>query len=295
MFTIDLATAKESKIISQQSKSFIMKKQVYLFAIIAVLISIAACSSSSNDPQPATAPISMPSRPTKPIYGTISDIGGNIYKTVTLGTQTWMAENLRVNKFNDGTPIKNIVKRLEWMSTKKIGSPSVPAYCWLNNDSATNAKPYGAYYNSFVVNVNTNGNRNIAPKGWHVANYYDWVLFEKFLTDNGYGFNGSKVIGKSLGTQSDSITDKYGWRPTIKDYALGTKPELNNKSGFNAYPNGARDASYGDTFYKQGVNVFWWLSSSEPCVIVGADAVISLSSRVGDLSEFGFGIRCVKD
>ena len=272
-----------------------MKRELNFIALAALLVLTTACGTSSDDPIPSAPTIQEPTGTKTPIFGTVTDIDGNTYQTVTLGTQTWMAENLRVTKFNDGTPLKNLVDAYAWRNTKKVSEPSIPAYCWYKNDSANHAKPFGAYYNSFVVDTRLNGNKNIAPLGWHVADDLDWSHLRAFLEINGYGFNGTGNICKALASTADSVSNVYGWNPTVKEYAVGTKPELNNKSGFNAFANGARDAAYDCSFYKQGVNAFWWQNGGVPFVLVGADAILIDLPGGGDMSEFGMGIRCIKD
>jgi hypothetical protein len=90
-------------------------------------------------------------------YGTMTDIDGNTYKTVTIGTQTWMAENLKVTKYNDGTAIPNVTDETAWSSL------TTGAYCNYNNDPSKVAT-YGRLYNWHAVNTG-----KLCPTGWHVA------------------------------------------------------------------------------------------------------------------------------
>jgi hypothetical protein len=93
----------------------------------------------------------------------ISDIDGNIYKTVQIGSQLWMAENLKNTKYNDGTGIPNIIENTAWTNL------TTPGYCLYNN-AATYKDTYGALYNWYAVDVASNGGKNICPIGWHVPN-----------------------------------------------------------------------------------------------------------------------------
>jgi hypothetical protein len=77
-------------------------------------------------------------------YGTVTDIEGNVYKTITIGYHTWMAENLRVTRFNDGSSIKYVEGYDQWRNLSK------PSFCWYYNDPKYKAV-YGALYNGNAV------------------------------------------------------------------------------------------------------------------------------------------------
>jgi uncharacterized protein (TIGR02145 family) len=93
----------------------------------------------------------------------ISDIDGNIYKTVKIGSQIWMVENLKTTKLNDGTLIPNEF------------SYSIPSYLWYDN-TISNKEPYGALYNWYAAS-----NAKLAPSGWHVASYVEWEAMVVYL------------------------------------------------------------------------------------------------------------------
>ena len=108
--------------------------------------------------------------PTDPIifnpnltYGSVLDVDGNTYKTIQIGTQLWMAENLKTTKFNDGTLIPEVRGSSEWNNLTK------PAYCWYDNDSATYRAAYGALYNWYTVNTT-----KLCPSGWHAPTDTEW-------------------------------------------------------------------------------------------------------------------------
>ena len=88
---------------------------------------------------------------------TVKDIDGNVYHTVTIGTQIWMVENLKTTKYRNGDGIPNVTDNTQW------GNLTTWAYCNYNNDAANGTK-YGKLYNWYAVN----DSRNIAPTGWHV-------------------------------------------------------------------------------------------------------------------------------
>lgn len=113
-----------------------------------------------------------------------TDVEGNLYKTVIIGTQTWMAENLKVSKYSDGTPIPNITDNAQWSNL------TTGAWAYYNNDTTNNAK-YGKLYNWYVVSPTTNGNKNICPTGWHVPSDAEWKLLIDFL--GGASLAGAKM------------------------------------------------------------------------------------------------------
>jgi len=96
-----------------------------------------------------------------------TDADNNHYTIVTIGSQTWMEQNIRTTKYNDGTPIPLVSGNTAW------GANSSPAYCWYNNIAA-NAVPYGGLYNWYVVDSLSNGNKNLCPIGWHVPTDTEW-------------------------------------------------------------------------------------------------------------------------
>ena len=100
---------------------------------------------------------------TLPQTSTVTDIDGNVYQTVTIGTQEWMAENLKVTHYRNGDPIQLVTDDSSWSNL------STGAYCDYDNDG-DNVAVYGRLYNWFAVN----DSRAIAPAGWHVATAADW-------------------------------------------------------------------------------------------------------------------------
>lgn len=101
----------------------------------------------------------------------VTDIDGNIYHTVKIGDQVWMAENLKTTKYRNGDPIPNVTDNEAW------GDLNSGAYCCYNNDSSTYKGIYGALYNWFAVT----DIRNIVPKGRHVPTDQEWGILIDFL------------------------------------------------------------------------------------------------------------------
>jgi len=107
---------------------------------------------------------------TKSSIGTITDIDGNYYTTVTIGTQVWMVENLKTTKYNDGTGIPLVTDNTVWCNL------STPGYCWYNNDETTYKNPYGALYNWHTVHTG-----KLCPSGWHVPTDSEWITLTSYF------------------------------------------------------------------------------------------------------------------
>ena len=138
-------------------------------------------------------------------YGSVSDIEGNSYKTILIGTQLWMAENLRTTRFNDNTDIPHIIFHLGYWNY-----PITPGYDWYSNDDDTYNAAFGARYNWLAVNTG-----KLCPAGWHVPSDYEWERLSSFV-------GGAQIAGDKL---KESGTNH--WDP----------PNIaTNESGFTALP-----------------------------------------------------------
>jgi uncharacterized protein (TIGR02145 family) len=199
--------------------------------------------------------------------GTMMDYDGNIYYTVKIGTQTWMVENLKVTHYRNGNPIANITDSATWTSL------SSGAYCWYNNDIA-NKTTYGALYNWFTVN----DSRKIAPSGWHVPTYADWIILNQYL--GGYEVAGGKMKESGL----------VHWAEP--------NAGADNSSGFTALPSGLRswDGTYYNLFY---TCTFWSATENADDVSRawrnGIYYIYPNSLPGDDLKQYGYSIRCIKD
>ena len=166
----------------------------------------------------------------------LADIEGNLYSIVYIGTQVWMAENLRATKFNDNTPIPNITDNTEWLNLTGA------AYCWYNND--IQYKPtMGALYSWYTIEAGS-----LCPTGWHVPSDDEYGTLEIYLGLNPDSVNVWGWRGTNQGTQMKSTT---GW----DDGGNGT-----NTSGFTGLPGGYRYAAQG-AFYSLGKLTYWWSST----------------------------------
>lgn len=216
------------------------------------------------------------------IHGSVTDIDGNIYKTVTIGKQEWMAENLNVEHYRNGDPVQQVKIYNDW---KKL---TTGACCYYENDSKY-GKTYGKLYNWYAVN----DPRGLAPEGWHIPSDAEWKQLEE-------------VFGCFVGK--------------LKATTLWKSPNrgATNKSGFTALPGGFRVA-FG-VFLAIGLKCCFWSSSKVSNSIVlntlmseyemtffdggvdgdhrlsffmNYDCLVSLWSS--NLMTYGFSIRCVKD
>lgn len=198
-------------------------------------------------------------------YGTVTDQDGNIYKTITIGAQTWMAENLRTTIYNDGTSIPNIKDSDEW-SNSTIGG-----FCNYNNTTNSDTiATFGRLYNWYAVNTG-----KLAPKGWHVATDEEWRILTIYL--------GESVAGGKL-----KEIGKIHWN--------SPNTGATNKSGFTALPGGSRH--YDGTFFGIGDVGFWWCTPESNISNAWYWYIyydINHVCRHFLNREYGFSIRCVKD
>jgi uncharacterized protein (TIGR02145 family) len=202
----------------------------------------------------------------------VVDIDGNVYRTVVIGTQTWMTENLKTTRFNDSVQIPQILDGDAW---KKLATPG---YCLYDN-SVTFGKNYGALYNWYAVDASNV--HKLAPKGWHVATEADWSTLETFL--GGWNSAGGKL--KEAGTAH--------WN--------APNTGATNETKFSALPGGKRydwfDAINSVTvpgiFLDRGYAGWWWSSTAQACRNLSESEGAIFHSEVS--AFFGASVRCVKD
>lgn len=218
-------------------------------------------------------------------YGTVSDIDGNTYKTVEIEGFTWMAENLRVTKFNDGTPIERISNPDSWSATNN------PAWDIALGEEGMSSL-YGYHYNGYVVR----NSKNVCPTGWVVPTFFDMWIFSDLLIDNGYNYDGSTTgnkIAKSLASQS-ILWEGFGFG-SFPSYSIAQNISANNKTGFSALPSGLRQ-SVGQ--FASGYFAMWTSSASTNQNLnnaigleVDEEGFIPWDSNL----NWGLSIRCLKE
>ncbi len=239
---------------------FLMLKLDKVFLVLVLLSIFLSCNDDPTSP--------------KDNSGTVTDIDGNVYQTVKIGVQWWMAENLKVTHYRNGDAIPNITDNSEWAGL------STGAYCEYNNDNG-NVSIYGLLYNWYAVD----DSRNIAPSGWHVPTDEEWKELEMYLG------------------MSQSEADDTGWRGTDEGSKLKATSGWNNngngcnKRGFTALPGGDRSYSNG-TFRHFGVAGLWWsvtASNSHNAWTRYLNCSNSVVSRHYYYKPYGFSVRLVRD
>ena len=197
--------------------------------------------------------------------GTVTDIDGNVYHTVTIGTQVWMVENLKTTKYRDGTSIPNVTDNTAWNNL------TTGAYCDYNN-TPSNSATYGKLYNWYAAT----DAHNIAPTGWHVPTDAEWTTLTTYL--GGASIAGSKL--KETGTTH--------W-PSPNTGAT-------NETGFTALPGGYR--SNGGPFDSIGNYCLWWSASEFSATDAWYRYMFhnySFVNRLNLSKEMGYSVRCVRD
>ena len=218
------------------------------------------------------------------LNGFVADIDGNKYKTIKIGTQVWMAENLKTITYNDGTSIPEVTGGTEWVSL------TTPAYCWYENNSPIYSELYGALYNYFTV-ADTNS-LNVCPIGWDVPTEAEWIVLTDFLEDNGYGYGGS---GDELGKTTAST---FGWNNSGVLAAVGNDQGSNNSIGFTGLPGGYRHFNIGN-FIEITLSGSWWSSTEHLSTTSAFNHFLYFASTLLDFSDdekgSGFSVRCLRD
>ena len=198
------------------------------------------------------------------IYGSMTDIDGNTYKTVTIGTQTWMAENLKVTKYNDGIAIPNVTDNTAWREL------TTGALCDYGN-TPSNSETYGKLYNWHAVNTG-----KLCPTGWHVPSDAEWTELTDYL-------GGTSVAGGKL-----KETGTTHWNTP--------NTGATNETGFTALPGGQRDDL--GAFFNIGDAGNWWSATEFGATGAWYRVVGSSGSPVYRFylnKEVGFSMRCVRD
>jgi uncharacterized protein (TIGR02145 family) len=193
----------------------------------------------------------------------MTDQEGNVYKTIVIGNQEWMAENLKTSIYRNGNSIGNITDNSQWSSL------TTGAWCNLNNNNSLEC-PYGKLYNWYAVA----DSRNVCPIGWHVPT--DFELRTLYSSLGGESVAGSKM--RSTGTSYWPIENGF-----------------TNESGFSGLPGSVRNTN---GQFTPGNNVGGWWSSSEVSTaawILYLTYSYSPAARVNYDKHYGYSVRCLRD
>ena len=195
-----------------------------------------------------------------------TDGDGNTYDTIVIGTQVWLAENLKTTKYNNRISIPLITDNAQWISTTSA------AYCWYENNSDLK-DTYGALYNWWAIKVS-----NLCPVGYHVPNSQEWNVLIEY-------FGGKDIAGGKL-----KMTGNTVWKNNI--FAT-------NESGFSAVGGGFRQNSDG-VFASLKLNGSWWSTVSGinedngyGLIIYDASGEALLGGGVN--KKKGISVRCLKN
>ncbi|HEY5140417.1 MAG TPA: fibrobacter succinogenes major paralogous domain-containing protein, partial [Methylococcales bacterium] len=241
--------------------SGLTNETAYTFSVTATnAIGTSVASSASNSVMPTAK---------------ITDIDGNVYNTVTIGTQTWMKENLKATKYNDGTAIPNITDNTAWAAA------TTGAYSDYGNTPA-NSAIYGRLYNWYVVDNNattkvaSNGGKNVCPTSWHVSTDAEWTTLITYL-------GGGTVAGGKL-------------KETGTTHWITPNTGATNESGFTGLAGGYH-LGVGSSFFI-GNYGFWWSSTeySSTNAWVWGMSFDNISVIVDNIDKrYGGSVRCVRD
>jgi len=208
------------------------------------------------------------------------DIDGNVYETVLIGEQLWMAENLKVTKYRDGSAIPTGYSGFPWAELE------TGAYA-VYDDDPSNAEVYGNLYNWYAVD----DDRGVCPDGWHVPTDEEWIELEMFL-----GMSWEEAIGTGLDRGTDEGSKLAGNSDLWSDGNLVNNSEFGT-SGFNGLPTGYRNNNSGYYDYMGDYGYFW--SSSEMYSYYAWYRLLNYSSsnvnRYYLGKQGGFSIRCLGD
>ena len=200
----------------------------------------------------------------------VTDIDGNTYKSVKIGNQVWMAENLKTTKYRDGTLIPNVTDATAWTNL------STGAYCYFSNSSA-NGAVYGGLYNFFAVV----DNRGICPIGWHIPSDTEWMTLRDYL-------GGENIAGGKL-------------KETGTTHWSSANSGVDNSSGFTAFAGSWRGGD-GNFYYNVRTAGWWWTSTSVSATdawfyYIGDNSIQLLRSSTDPYfhKKAGCSVRCIKD
>jgi uncharacterized protein (TIGR02145 family) len=223
------------------------------------------------------------------VSGTVMDIDGNEYNTITLGGIEWMAENLRTTRYNDGTSIPHVITNQGW---NQLDSP---AWSWYENDENQYGQYYGALYNRHAVLTD-----KLCPAGWHVPGFTElhhhltWYLLYEYEISN-YQSEIYRLFGNVLKSCRQENSPLGGYCETSEHPRWNANQTHygNDLFGFSALPGGSRSAN--GTFSNIGEHGLWWstegYSQGKAYSIQASNGQFNI---IDQSSSSGLSVRCVR-
>ena len=210
----------------------------------------------------------------------VTDENGNNYRTVFIGDQEWMAENIRVEKYSDGSPIPNLTEKQAWLDDTQ------GAWCRYNNGT-TEDVTYGNLYNWYAIDPNSNGGRNVCPTGWRVPDEDDWNELGAYLHEGNAPF---------MTSSNEQSKVSGGKMKSLQRWAF---QEATNESGWSGLPGGGRIFfNIVEEFWDRGDRGTWW-SSNDITPEIGNTRVLfyynESLNQVGKSKNHGYSVRCIRD
>lgn len=199
----------------------------------------------------------------------VKDIDGNEYSTITIGTQTWMKENLKVTHYNNGDAIATTIS-----DTMNICLEDAPKYQWAYEGKESNVAVFGRLYTWYAAT----DNRNVCPAGWHVPDKKDWVVLFDYLGGTAIAPNKIREAGNEHWANADTV--KY------------------NESGFTALPSGKRTCN---GMYLYLGKYCSWQSSTDSYASSGSNIMHLTFHNFGQPlksyndDKHGVAVRCLKN
>jgi uncharacterized protein (TIGR02145 family) len=196
----------------------------------------------------------------------VVDIDGNFYKAIPIGTQLWMADNLKATSFNNGESIPLVVNDSEWAALSTGG------YSWFENNETDNKDTFGALYNWYSVETG-----ELCPSGWQVPSDDDWSTLASFL-------GGNTIAGGKM-------------KATGTEFWNAPNTAATNESGFNGLPGSNRVGN--GIFSPRGHDGDWWTSTEKdaatayPRNLQANTGVLDVEVN-GTPKDFGYSVRCIQ-
>jgi uncharacterized protein (TIGR02145 family) len=228
-------------------------------------------------------------------FSQVTDYDNNVYKTVTIGTQEWMSENLNVEHYRNGDIIPQVQDSVEWTKL------TTGAWCYYDNNSE-NEKIYGKLYNWYAVN----DKRGLSPTGWHIPIGKEWFILECYGSDTLFIVSSNKIrfryaknyfekseIGPDPGSYIENAGDKF---KSIDKWKSHDNIKATDEFGFSVIPSGVRWEN-GEFWGTEIFCAFWSYNKPNP---FSASYRLFFFNKSGiyyytDNEKAGYSVRCIKD